>query len=209
MNWTLSERKDGSMKRKDNIESFLVKEGIDPDSFVRGELVHGKEVTIIARSHAGKVIKGVDGLITADKSLALGVTVADCLPIYIESKKARGILHAGWRGIHRGIVEEVVGKLDELKVDVPSVFIGPSIKVCHFEVGEDLVEKFSGYPDCFDRREGKTFLDLQKVVEKKLKNNGIKNIRISEKCTFCSDALFSYRRDKKINNMLAVIKPTR
>ena len=208
MNWLLSKKEDGSMKKAENIESFLKKKEIDPDRFVRANLVHGKEIAFVEKGDAGKVIEGVDGLIT-ENPIALGVTVADCLPVYIKSEEMTGILHAGWRSIHKGIIEEATDLLSELEAENVSVFVGPSIKNCHFEVKKDLIDKFSDYPDCFDRREGKIFLDLQKVVEKKLKNNGIKNIRISEKCTFCSDDLFSYRRDKKINNMLAVIKPTR
>lgn len=190
------------------MKAFLKEKKINPDKFVRGELVHGKEIAVVSSAEGGRVIKGVDGLITSD-FLALGVTVADCLPVYIQASGATGILHAGWRSIYKGIVEEAITKFNQLGGGDLSVFIGPSIMSCHFEVKKDLVDKFSDYPDCFQRRDEKIFLSLQKVVKKKFQNNGVKNISISDKCTFCSDDLFSYRRDKKINNMLAVIKPTR
>lgn len=206
----LSTKRDGSMNEKENIIRYLKNNNIDPEKFVRGGLVHGKEVEIVDNDDAGKVIKGVDGLITT-KKLSLGVTVADCLPVYIRSSQITGILHCGWKSLYKGIIKEAIQKIEKIGEDSEnlSVYVGPSIKVCHFEVKKDLMEKFSKYQNCFEIRDGKTFLSLQKVLKQKFNKHGVRGVNLSDKCTYCNKELFSYRRDNKLNNMLAVIKPTK
>jgi YfiH family protein len=200
----LSEKKDGPIENKQDIKKFLEKKGINK-KLIRADLAHGKKVAIVNKN-SKKLIKKTDGLITKD-DLALAVTVADCLPIYFYSPKITGILHGGWRGIEKGIVEEMIKKLKAVneKPKNLSVFIGPSIKVCHFEVGDDLVEKFLNYKDCFRKEKSKKFLNLQKVVKLKLKDKNVENIKISSRCTYCSPELFSYRKEGEVNKILAVI----
>ena len=203
----LSEKKDGSMNKKKNISSFLDKINIDFNNFVRADLVHGKNVEIINNAVEG-VILNTDGLITK-ANLSLGVTVADCLPVYIKSENITGIIHAGWKSIYKGIIQEFILKAKKIgeRPKNLEVFIGPSIMDCHYEVGQELINKFSDHLNCFRKEEGKTYLSLQKVSKQKFKEFGVNNIEISNSCTFCEKNLFSYRRDKKLNNMLAVIKP--
>ncbi len=209
MNWYISTSSDGTMNEDKNVSNFLDKIGVNSDKFVRADLVHGKNVEIIEED-SKRIISKTDGLITTT-NLSLGVTVADCLPIYIESEKITGILHAGWKSIYKGIIREFILKVKELEESPEnlSVFIGPSIMDCHYEVGDDLINKFSDYPKCFTKKNSKTYLSLQKVSKQKFKNFGVNNIKISSDCTFCNQSFFSYRRDKKLNNMLAVIKPAK
>ena len=209
MNWYISKKGDGSMNEKENISSFLDKVDIDFNNFVRADLVHGKDVKIID-SAKKRVISTTDGLITG-KNIALGVTVADCLPIYIKSENVTGIIHAGWKSIYKGIIQEFISKVEKIGESPENleVFIGPSIMDCHYEVGQELINKFSDYPNCFKEKGGKTYLSLQKVSKQKFKKFGVNNIEASNSCTFCEEDFFSYRRDKKLNNMLAVIKPTK
>lgn len=57
---------------------------------------------------------------------------------------AGGCAHAGWRGLVAGILENTVNKMTEAfgsrPVDV-QVLIGPRIRVCHFEIKEDLARQ--------------------------------------------------------------------
>lgn len=204
MKLLLSKKREGPIKDEQDINNFLNKKKISK-KLVRTDLVHGKRVAIVD-SNSKKIIKKTDGLITKD-NLALAVTVADCLPIYFYSKEIIGILHGGWKGIEKGIVEEMIKslKLVNEKPENLTVFIGPSIQVCHFQVGDDLVKKFSNYKNCFRSKKEKKFLNLQKVVKLKLKKENVKNIRISSRCTYCDPDLFSYRKEGKVNKMLAVI----
>ncbi len=206
----ISTEKDGSMTDNQNIRSYLHKKGIASDEFVRAGLSHGKKIAVVGKEDGGLIIPEVDGLMTEDP-IYLGVTVADCLPVYIFFGNFHGILHAGWRGLHGGIIENAVEKIEEMGEDPAetSVFVGPSIRVCHFEVKDDLVREFSEYPDCFRKEENKNFLNLQKVVENKFNRFGIKRIIVSSECTYCNNKYFSYRRDKKLKSMLALAGPNK
>lgn len=207
-NIKLSRQSDGSMEDKESITQFLEANNISYTQFIQAGLTHGKEVKIVTNSDTGKVIKNTDGLITTD-NIYLGLTVADCLPIFIYNQKLSAIIHAGWKGLKKGILQEANKKIEQLQADKNDLraYIGPSIGVCHYEVKKDLIQKFSHLPNCFEKRNGKTFLNLKKIAETQLKQYNIRDITISSKCTYCDNSFFSYRRDGELNKMLAIIGP--
>ncbi len=83
-----------------------------------------------------------------------------------------------------------------------NAFIGPGIGVCHFEVKKDVAKKF---PLFVEKRDNKIFVNLKKCVKSKLENNGVL-VKDSGICTYCdTNRYFSYRRDKQLKTMLAVI----
>jgi polyphenol oxidase len=88
-----------------------------------------------------------DGLITATPGLLLGIQTADCLPIILVDPKNRavGVLHAGWRGTVKRIVEKGVGQMrlrfGSRARDLKAV-IGPGIHGCCYEVGAEVREQF-------------------------------------------------------------------
>jgi len=206
----ISEKKNGPMKfSPDNRENFLRKLGIEDKLTVKAGLVHENNVKVVSDEDAGKTIEKTDGLITADKSLFLTITVADCLPIFIfdSEKEIIGLIHGGWRGLAKNILAEAVKNLSK---DI-LVGIGPGISQCHFEVKQDVLREFKPYlKDTLLKRDGKLFLDLKKIAKLQLIDIGIKpeNIEISPECTFClQNKYFSFRRDKpqKLQTMLALI----
>jgi len=88
-----------------------------------------------------------DGLITATPGLLVGVQAADCLPIILVDTKHRavGAFHAGWRGTLKRIAEKGVGEMYRCFGTHPSdlkAAIGPGIRGCCYEVGEELRTKF-------------------------------------------------------------------
>jgi YfiH family protein len=88
-----------------------------------------------------------DGLITATPGLLLGIQTADCLPIILAdpTRRAVGVFHAGWRGTVKRIVEKGVGEMRRHFGSRPRdlrAAIGPGIRVCCYEVGEEVREKF-------------------------------------------------------------------
>ncbi|HLB88378.1 MAG TPA: peptidoglycan editing factor PgeF [Terriglobales bacterium] len=88
-----------------------------------------------------------DGLITATPGLLLAVQTADCLPVILVDTKRRavGILHAGWRGTVRRIVEKGVGEMCRYFGTQPrdlKTGIGPGIHGCCYEVGPEVREQF-------------------------------------------------------------------
>lgn len=214
----MSEKKDGNMKLFSsdfelNRKKYLKKIGLKYENLVSAKLEHGNQVVVVESLESQKVFYDYcDGLLSNDKDVILSVTSADCLPIFLfdPAKKVIGILHCGWRSVAKGIIEEALGKMknnfqSDLK-DV-SVGIGPGIQKCHFEVKEDFLENFEGYDRFVSDKKGKKFFDLTGVVIEKLISLGIKNnnIEIDQRCTYCEEDLYSYRRDGGDNNVQAMI----
>ena len=181
---------------------------LDYTNIVIPKQVHSNTVTICTK--VGN-INDTDGIITSDKDLVLSIQVADCIPIYLFDKQNHniGLVHAGWRGVHSGIIEngiEQIKKLDSDPNDI-KIILGPSIRQCCFEIGPEVSKLFD---DKFQKkvRKDKTQLDLQGVVVEKLVNMGIqlKNIIDVKECTCCSDRYHSFRRDgDKAGRMIAMI----
>jgi len=223
----LSEKKDGSMrllgrektnrKIRENRKRFLKKLGIEEGLVTSAGLIHGSKIKIITKKEAGKIIKNTDGLLTSERDLFLSITVADCLPIFLYERKKKiiGLIHGGWRSLAKGILFEAVKKINKELGGSPRDIlagIGPGISQCHFEVKNDVLERFnpSLLKNSTIRRQKKLFLDLKKIAQTQLINLGLKkeNIEINSECTFClSDKYFSYRREKpKIpKTMIAII----
>jgi len=90
------------------------------------------------------------------------------------------------------------------------VSLGPSIKECCYEVGEDLADiaKKSFGEKYVIKRGGSFYLDLQTLNLDQLKSVGVKeeNVEISSVCTCCDKNYFSYRRDGVTGRFAGVIK---
>ena len=83
-----------------------------------------------------------DAMITNRKDILLGILTADCAPIIVLGKKYFGIIHAGWKGLINGIIENTIMKfysLGETENDL-NVFVGPHLCLDSFEVKKDFVE---------------------------------------------------------------------
>jgi YfiH family protein len=90
-----------------------------------------------------------DALITEFPKILLTVRVADCLPVLLADPKKRAVaaVHAGWRGALNRIVEKAAGEMRRVFHSKPEnliAAIGPSIRACCYEVGEEVVEAFRG-----------------------------------------------------------------
>lgn len=88
-----------------------------------------------------------DGIITDTPGLLVTVQTADCLPVILVDRKRRavGVFHAGWRGTVKRIVEKGVGEMRKhFKSDPRNIIaaIGPGIRGCCYDVGEEVRTKF-------------------------------------------------------------------
>lgn len=215
----MSEREDGSMKlfadsslNLENRKRFFQKIGISENKIIAAEIVHENKVEIVDETSPNMIL-GADGLVTKSKNVFLSVTIADCIPVYFYEPRQKiiGIAHCGWRGIVAGVIETAVEKIIELggKVENIEIAFGPGINVCHFEIQEDVLNKFNDYPEFIIRKDEKIFVDLKGIMRKQLGNLNIafENIEDNEECTMESDRYFSFRRDKpeKVEAMIAVI----
>ena len=126
---------------------------------------------------------------------ALAIKVADCLPVTLIDPTHQVIanIHSGWRGAVQRIT---AATLDSAPLDPASTFayLGPSIRACCFEVGEEVASQFD--ERFVDRSRTKPHVDLVAFTTDILRSRGITRIYDSETCTRCEDSIFhSYRRD--------------
>lgn len=188
--------------------------------FFRSLGIDESRVAFPLQCHSARVVRvrlagsydSCDALITNDPQLFLAVTVADCVPLFFYDPivKAVASVHAGWRGASLKIVPAAV---EAMRVEFNSrasnliAFVGPSARVCCYEVGGAVAEKFDARFTV--QQKGKLFLDLKGVIHGQLRANGImeENIEMSDLCTMCNADLFhSYRRDKeRSGRMMGVI----
>ncbi len=158
---------------------------------------HGAAVQVYETDHAGwTLLEGFDGHVTGQAGLLLTVTVADCVPVYLAhpSSGAVALLHAGWRGIAAGILEEGIRRLVALTEADPGALVmhcGAAIGGPHYEVSEEVLRQLgvasSGGPEQ---------VDLREVLAGRGTSAGVGAISVSRWCTYRDDALFwSHRRD--------------
>ena len=164
--------------------------------------VHGKRVIDLDRQAAGEA----DASVTRQRGTVAVVKAADCMPVLFTDVDGTSVAaaHAGWRGLAGGVLEETVQAMGVPPQKIIA-WLGPAIGPRVYEVGEDVREAFSGYPDAFvPARPGHWLLDLYAVARAKLK--GVKAVSGGGFCTYTDDArFFSYRRDKTSARMAAVV----
>jgi YfiH family protein len=155
-----------------------------------------------------KVAQEADALVARAPGVAVGVRVADCVPVLVadEASGAVAAIHAGWRGVVAGVVRAGVELLGggaqegAPREGAPPrgswvAAIGPCIGACCFEVGADVGEHL-GF---IVRREGdKAYVDLRAAVRAQLRALGLGDDRIEDVagCTKHEPERFhSFRRD--------------
>lgn len=192
---------------------FLTGLGISSKNFVKPKQVHGPEILLVDSAECATDETEADGLMTQTPGLAVGIMTADCVPVFYwdSEKKVAGLAHAGWRGIHSGIVGKMVLlflKHYSVRPEAVKIALGPCIRKCCYEVGEEFKLYF---PNQFEPVAGspKGYVDLVKAVKADLMRGGLRlnNIFDCEICTSCSNAsFFSARRDKSCERILSVIQ---
>jgi YfiH family protein len=202
----------------DNRRRFLEGLGISLESLVCAKQIHSSCVRYAREEDRGRgalsydnAISDTDGLVTDRKNLALAIFTADCLPIFFFDPQtpAIGLAHAGWRSTQENIASKTLQLMKGTFGSRPEnicVGLGPAIRKCCYEVGEEFNGIFAGHTI----KKGSRFcLDLAGVNQKQVLDFGVKpqNIFDAEICTSCrSDGFFSYRREgAACGRMMALI----
>lgn len=147
--------------------------------------------------------KEADASFTFEAAQVCMITTADCLPILICNTLGTqvGAIHAGWRGLSKGIINNTIQDL-QTKPGQTLVWLGPAIGPGRFEVGPDVFDQMvQNYPSthkAFVRiGQNKWLANLYQIAKIQLNLLGIFNIFGSSFCTYTQSHLFfSYRRDK-------------
>lgn len=163
---------------------------------------------IICEYEHGKVFDG-DAIITQNKDIGIGVFTADCVPIIIidRTKDLIASVHSGWKGTYLEITSKVLDKMINIfnsKVEDISIFIGPHIRQCCYEIGPEVIHKFQREPTYKDFSVIlNNKLSLEKCIIAQCMSRGIfeSNINIVEFCTYCSEEyhFHSFRKNRESN----------
>jgi YfiH family protein len=131
-----------------------------------------------------------DGHAIAAPGLAAMVLTADCIPVALGARGAVATVHAGWRGLLNGVLEEGVRALRDVGGEGKIVaLVGPCAGVCCYEVGEEVHRAFGGI-----HRDG-LLIDLRAIARERLLAADVAEVRHAEACTICDERFFSYRRE--------------
>jgi len=170
------------------------------------------------QTHSTRVIKAsdanrgadADGSYTDKPDRVCAVMTADCLPVLLYNSASGMVaaLHAGWRGLVSGIIEEGV-RLAGAKGCV--AWLGPAIGADKFEVGKDVLDQFvnknSEHQNAF-RQSGdvKWLADIYALARQVLQASGVSDVYGGEYCTVTDeDRFYSYRRDRTTGRMATII----
>jgi copper oxidase (laccase) domain-containing protein len=161
--------------------------GMAGQAFIVGEQIHGREVAVVD-AHTTLPVEKVDGLITADPRVALGVYVADCCAVYLVEPERRviALLHSGRKGSELGITAAAIERMradfgcDPAKMIVQ---LSPCIRPPHFEI------------------------DFTALIRRDCEAAGVRQIFDCGTCTAANvDRYYSYRLEKgKTGRLLALL----
>ena len=183
--------------------------------------IHSNRVFVVETARYSEIenYKG-DGLVTNIENVALAIKTADCFPILIVDpiRKAICAVHSGWRGtlsrILPGAIDEMVRRYQSDPARL-MVALGPGIRECCFEVGEEVARMFKeAYPGESTARTrpdvpGKYLVNLAGVLKTQLTQAGIppENQHDSGMCTCCNTReFFSLRAEgAAAGRMISVI----
>jgi YfiH family protein len=174
--------------------------GVPRERVAQGRQVHAARVRRVTEPpFTTTPPEEADGQATALEGVAPLVLTADCLPIALVAPEAVAMVHAGWRGLAAGVVEEGVRAVRELGAGGEiAAAIGPGAGPCCYEAGpevhEALMQKGSD-PFCN--------VDLKLAARRRLEAAGVAAVHDVGLCTICDERFFSHRRDRGLTGRQA------
>ena len=152
-----------------------------------------------------------DALVTQRKGHALMMMTADCLPVVLGNADGTEVanLHAGWRGLVNGIVENTV---NEMQSPPTWAWLGAAISQPCFEVGAEVkaafCQKYPALESAFiaGKTEDKFQADLYAIARFILQRLGVKTVLGGDQCSYLQDQdYFSYRRNAQTGRMASFV----
>jgi len=172
--------------------------------------VHGTAVVDLASIDKAAVIEA-DASIATEPKQVCAVMTADCLPILLcnEQGSIVAAVHAGWRGLLAGVIENTVAALGSSETLL--AWLGPAIGPGCFEVGSEVkqafVDKKTIMQQAFQQIDDVHYLaDLYALARMTLLQCGVNKIYGGEHCTYNQSIQFySYRREPVTGRMASLI----
>jgi YfiH family protein len=198
--------------------------GDDPDSVNQNRQIISmmldlpSEPVWLNQIHSNRAVTAVatpipqqaDASYTDRPGVVCAVMTADCLPLLVCSTNGCEIaaIHAGWRGLLDGIIDNTLSALHNNDL---LVWLGPAIGPKCFEVGSEVrdvfVAKSADYAPAFKQSNvDKWLADIYQLARINLAKLGIHKIYGGNFCTVTEATRFySYRRDRDTGRMATLI----
>jgi YfiH family protein len=175
---------------------------------------HGDRVVVVASDKDETTL--CDALITNQTGFAIGVLVADCLPILFYDPRTHsiGVAHAGRRGTELQIAAKTaIAMRENFGANPADLLVGIGAGICAecYEVGGEVAAIWQKLPEAcrsaLSEKEGKFYINLALANRKTLIACGLadRNIETLARCTRTDRAFFSFRRDGVTGRFAALI----
>lgn len=175
------------------------------------EQVHGIEVLNLDSNPRER---RADAASTRLPNTVCAVMTADCLPVLFCNRAGSEVAaaHAGWRGLHGGVLEATVAALQSPPEQLMA-WLGPAIGPDNFEVGKEVLEAFVAldfrHTEAFKPQPKEKYLaDIYALARHKLHQLGLPSEAIygGGLCTYAdAERFYSYRRDIQTGRMASLI----
>ena len=211
-NWTLGTRI--NVDPNPGWEELARAIGVETANLLRAKQVHGSTVLVHRAGSDRRRDQLAEGdiLLTDDRSMAVAVQTADCVPVLIADRRTGTVAaaHAGWRGlaaqVPRVTVEAMQREFGSRAGDLV-VAIGPAISGPRYEVGPDVRARFEqagGASEDLARwfstaeRQGHWYFGGSRAARDQLIAAGVAAAQVHDAALCTSshpDVFCSYRRD--------------
>lgn len=179
-----------------NIRTFAPGQALPP-RVILPQQTHGTQVIEIITGD--ERLSATDGIWTKNPDFLLGIRTADCAPIAVWDDEKFGVVHAGWRGLMDGIVENFLQNFD-----APQIWVGPLLPI--FEIQKDdcwsrIRDRFGD--DFFEEPNNELQFNFRAALASVLPDDAEWDSRI----TADTPDLASWRRDHDDRRNVTVIGP--
>ncbi len=153
-----------------------------------------------------------DASYTDEANVVLAVLSADCLPILMCNKSGTELaaVHAGWRGLAAGVIENTLSKFKSARDDI-LIWLGPAAGSTDYEVGLEVRDAFVkrhafANSQFTPTRDNHWHCDLYGLAKQRLQISGVHAIYGGGLSTISDQTRFySHRRDQRSGRMASLI----
>jgi polyphenol oxidase len=165
---------------------------------------HSADALVVTEAFPAGVHPKADAVVTRQRGLVIGVSMADCCPVLFADAQAGvvGAAHAGWKGALGGVTDATIAAMERLgaRREAITAVLGQCIRQPSYEVSQEFVDTFCA-ADAGNRRffaagaPGKAQFDLPGYVAHRLAAAGLQQVHDLGLDTYSDEhRFFSYRR---------------
>ncbi len=176
----------------------------------------GAPIVLVRQVHGARVADATtatpsteaDALVDEGCERAVGVLVADCVPVALLDPGRRvAVVHAGWRGLAAGTLAAALARFDD-PARVVAV-LGPSISGAAYQIGEDVARRFVDHAGALaPDGPGRWRLDLRATAVEQLERLGVASdhVLVTAEVTDGGGTFFSDRAERPTGRFALVVR---